>query len=75
MKRTLEIILRAIIVASIVLFIGAFIYRYTDYKQHPDIYMINSAPWYVGLQIQGVLTLLIDAVCLIILVVMRRKPK
>ncbi len=75
MKRIIDIVLRAIIIASIVLFIGSFIYKYTDYKQHPDIYMINSAPWYVGLQIQGIITLIVDAVCIIILAMMRRKEK
>ena len=54
MKRFIQIVIRAVIIASIVILIGSCIYQYTDYKQHPEIYMLNSAPWYTGLLIQGV---------------------
>ena len=47
MKRFLQIVVRAVMIASIVIFIGSCIYQYTDYKQHPEIYMLNSAPWYI----------------------------
>lgn len=65
----------AVIIASVMVFIGFFIYRYADYKQHPEIYMINSAPWYTDLLLQGIVTLVIIAICLIIIVVIKRKVK
>ena len=73
--RSLQIAMRVVIIASIVVFIGSCIYQYTDYKQHPEIYMLNSAPWYTGLLIQGVFTLLIIIVCAIALLIMGRKKQ
>ena len=75
MKRFLQIAMRAVIIASIVIFIGSCIYQYTDYKQHPEIYMLNSAPWYTGLLIQGAISLFIVLICIIVLVVIGRKKQ
>ena len=75
MKRFIQIVIRAVIIASIVILIGSCIYQYTDYKQHPEIYMLNSAPWYTGLLIQGAFTLLIIIVCAVVLVVTGRKKQ
>ena len=75
MKRFIQIVVRAVIIASIVILIGSCIYQYTDYKQHPEIYMLNSAPWYTGLLIQGAFTLLIIIVCTVVLVITGRKKK
>ena len=75
MKRFIQIVIRAVIIASIVILIGSCIYQYTDYKQHPEIYMLNSAPWYTGLLIQGAFTLLIIIVCVVVLVVTGRKKQ
>ena len=67
--------MRAVIIASIVVFIGSCIYQYTDYKQHPEIYMLNSAPRYTGLLIQGAISLLIVLICIIVLVITGRKKQ
>lgn len=75
MKRFIQIVIRAVIIASIVILIGSCIYQYTDYKQHPEIYMLNSAPWYTGLLIQGAFTLLIIIVCAIALLIIGRKKQ
>ena len=75
MKRFLQIAMRAVIIASIVIFAGSCIYQYTDYKQHPEIYTLNSAPWYTGLLIQGAFTLFITLICIIVLVIAGRKKK
>ena len=75
MKRFIQIVIRAVIIASIVILIGSCIYQYTYYKQHPEIYMLNSAPWYTGLLIQGAFTLLIIIVCAIALLIIGRKKQ
>lgn len=64
-----------IIGAFIGVLIGSAIWRYWDFKQHPEIYMLNSAPWYTSLLLQGIITLVIIAVCLIVIVVMNKKSK
>ena len=40
-------------------FIGYSIYQYFDYKRNPGLYEIQSAPWYTGIKIYGLATLVI----------------
>ncbi|MCU0080195.1 hypothetical protein [Extibacter muris] len=35
-------------------FIGGSIFRYLDYKNHPELFAMQSAPWYTGIQISGI---------------------
>ena len=46
---------------------GNGIWKYLDYKKHPDIYIQNSAPWYTGLILNGIVTLSIVIICLLVL--------
>lgn len=54
-------------------FIGSSIFRYYDYITHPDMYMIQSAPWYLSIQISGIFTAIAFAVILVIMAVIRKK--
>ena len=40
-------------------FIGYSIYQYVDYKRNPGLYEIQSAPWYTGIKIYGLVTLVV----------------
>lgn len=35
-------------------FIGNGIYVFWDYKAHPDLYAMQSAPWYTSILVYGV---------------------
>ena len=59
--------------AFIGVLVGSGIWKYWDYKKHPDIYALNSAPWYTGLLLNGIVTLVIVIICLIIITVIKRK--
>ena len=59
--------------AFIGVLIGSGIWRYWDYKKHPGIYALNSTPWYTGLILNGIVTLVIVIVCLNIIAVIKRK--
>lgn len=37
-------------------FIGRGIYGYWDYKTHPGLYEMQSAPWYTGMIPYGIVT-------------------
>lgn len=64
-------------------FIGAFIgaligngiWNYWDYKTHPDLYAMNSAPWYTGLLLNGIVTAVVMIICLIIIVIIKKRSK
>ena len=55
MKR-LYAILKIFLGCSIGVFLGSCIYRYLDFKARPDLYAMQSAPWYLSLEIQGLFT-------------------
>ena len=47
-------------------FIGCTISNYRDYRANPEIYMVNSAPWYYFGALQGlILFLVIVIICVI----------
>ena len=53
-------------------FLGSCIYRYWDFKVHPDLYAMQSAPWYVDLEIQGIVTAVLAAVLLAVMWLVRK---
>ena len=54
-------------------FLAELIYTYWDYKTHPEIYAVTSAPWYTAILLFGVITLAIILVALIIKFIIRKK--
>ncbi len=73
--KTLEIILNIVMGLCVVLFLGCSVYRAWDYKTHYDRYVGDSAPWYLGIQIYGLLTAIILVVLLVIKLGVRKKLK
>ena len=70
MKQKIQRILNIIMGSFIGVFIGSGLYRYWHFRQYPDLYIMQSAPWYTGILVQGLFTLVLLAVCLIIKVVL-----
>lgn len=65
MKRANQI-LNIIMGAFIVFFIGHAIYIVWNYNTNPEFYGMQSAPWYTGILVDGVFTIIFEVVCLII---------
>lgn len=68
-------ILRIVMWSFIGVFIGYSGYTYYDYKKHPDLYAMQSAPWYLGIELYGVFTIIVVAIILIIMWSIRKKIK
>lgn len=66
MKKKTHRILNIIMGSFLGVFIGSGLYRYWHFQKNPDLYAMQSAPWYRGILIQGVFTLILLTVCLII---------
>ena len=47
-------------------FLGQVIWIVYDFKKHPEIYAIQSAPWYSRILTGGGITLVILLVCLVV---------
>ena len=74
MKR-LNMILNTIMGASAGVLIGHGIYVVRDFKTHPELYIIQSAPWYTSILMYGAFTLVVLLVCIVIKAIVKRKMK
>ena len=56
-------------------FIGCGIYVFWDYKKHPDLYAMQSAPWYTSIFVYGIVMLIFVTVAVIAKLIIRKKMK
>ena len=47
-------------------FIGRSAYVIWNYKMHPQRYAMQSAPWYTGILVNGVITLVVLMICFLL---------
>lgn len=66
-------ILNIVIGAFIGVFIGHGIYKFWDFKSHPDLYAVESAPWYTSILLWGAVTMVAVAVAVIVKLIIRKK--
>ena len=74
MKR-LNAILNTVMGAFTGVFIGHCIFKLWDHKARPELYAMQSAPWYTSILVYGAATLVVLAVCLLIKLVLKRHEK
>jgi ABC-type antimicrobial peptide transport system permease subunit len=74
MKR-LNTILNTIMGAFIGVFIGRGIYVIWDFKTHPELYAVQSAPWYTSILVYGAFTIVVLLVCIVIKAIIKSKQK
>lgn len=56
-------------------FVGYCIYIYWEYKTFPEIYAMQSAPWYTSILLNGALTIAVVAICAIIKMIIKHYIK
>lgn len=67
--------MNAVIGAFIGVFIGHGAYVLWDYKAHPGLYAMRSAPWYTSILLYGLVTAAVLAAAVIAKLIIRRKLK
>lgn len=55
--------------------LGRTLYTYVDYRLHPRLYAMNSAPWYTGPQVGAILTVIIECLLLCVKIFVKRRLK
>ena len=70
MKKVNQII-NIIIGAFIGVFIGHGIYVIWNYKTYPELYAMQSAPWYISILVYGIFTFVILVVGILLKVVLK----
>lgn len=73
--KKLNIILNIIIVSFVGAFIGYGIYTVWDYKTHPELYVVQSTPWYTSILLYGIFTIIVLLICVVIKVIINHKFK
>lgn len=56
-------------------FLGFVIWQLIDQSAHPEKYLVRSAPWYLSIEIQALITAGVMAVEMVIYIVFRRVMK
>ena len=65
-------ILNTIIGAFVGVFIGRSLYTCWHYTKYTELYMANSAPWYTGILVNGLFTIIIIIVAVIAKLVIKK---
>lgn len=66
MDKKIQRILNIIMSCFVGVFIGSGLYRYWHFRKYPELYFIQSAPWYTSIIVQGLLTLILLAICILL---------
>lgn len=67
--KKINIIINIFIAVLIGVFIGHGVYTVWDFKTHPELYVVQSAPWYTSILIYGVFTIILLLICIVIKVI------
>lgn len=73
MKKKVNKILNVVMGSFTGMFLGSGLYRYWHFQKYPNLYITNSAPWYTGILINGLFTLSLLTICIIIKFILREK--
>lgn len=73
--RKIYSVLKIMLWSFIGVFVGSSIYKYYDYTSYPDLYAVQSAPWYLSIEINAIFTAIIVVVILLIMWFVRKKLK
>ena len=75
MLKKLNGVLNILIISLIGDFAGHAIYVCLDYRTHPQVYAMQSAPWYTGILYYGIYTVASLIIAIIIKLILWRKLK
>lgn len=73
--KKLSTILNTIMGACVGVFIGHSIYIAYDFKKYPEIYAMQSAPWYSSILVYETFTLAVLLICVVIKAIIKHKQK
>ena len=68
-------ILHTIMNTVVTFFICRSVFYIWDYIAHPEVYVVQSAPWYTAMLLLGIYTLFVVVVCSVIKVVIKCRMK
>lgn len=72
MLKKVNSILNIVMGSCIGVFIGNGIYVFWDYKAHPGLYAMQSAPWYASILVYGIFTAVVLIAGMLAKLIIRR---
>lgn len=75
MRRKINNFLNVLIGVSVGAFVGHSAYIIYDYKAHPGLYAMQSAPWYTSIQMYGIFCAVVVGVAVIAKIIIRKKVR
>ena len=73
MRNRINKFLNVVMGCCVGFFAGYSAYTAYDFKKHPGLYAMQSAPWYTGILLYGALTLGVILLALIAKIIIRKK--
>ena len=73
MKKKVDQILNIIMGSFTGVFIGSGLYKYWHFRKYPDLYAMQSAPWYTSILTNGLFTLVLLAICMVVKAILIEK--
>lgn len=73
MYKRINNILNIAMIGSIMIFVLYTIYKYYNYKTNPSFYMVQSAPWYINVELYGFCLLIVLIILWVIKFIIRKK--
>lgn len=73
MYKRINKLLNIAMIGSIMIFVLYTIYKYYNYKTNPSFYMVQSAPWYINVELYGFCLLIFLIILLVIKFIIRKK--
>lgn len=73
--KKLNHILNVIIGAFTGVFIGHGIYVVWNVRTHPELYAMQSAPWYTSLLVYGAFTIAVLLICIVLKIIFKHHAK
>ena len=74
MKR-LNKVLNTIMAAFVGVFLGHSVYIVWNFRTRPELYAMQSAPWYTSILVYGAFTLVVLLICVVIKLIIKHKQK
>ena len=73
--KKLNNILNIVMGSFVGVFIGRGIYVLWDFKTHPGLYAMQSAPWYTSILVHGAFMLVVLLICFVIKAIIKYKKQ
>lgn len=73
MRKRINNFLNVLIGISVGTLVGYSVYIIYDYKAHPGLYAMQSAPWYTSIQMYGIFCAVVVGIAVIAKIIIRQK--